>query len=64
MREETDYGSEAYRKWIKSQAIWNDSDLIKVAIIVAILAGSIGFLFGFAAGTPDLSSIQYTGIRG
>ena len=56
--------SKAFNEWISKQPIWHDRDMVKMAILVAILAGGIGFLFGFAAGQPDLSGMTVNYVRG
>ena len=57
-------GHKTTDEWLAKQAIWHDSDLVKVALVVAILAGGIGFLFGWAAGQPDLSGMAMHYVRG
>jgi len=59
-----DVTNKAFEVWIAKQPIWHDSDLIKVAVIVAVVAGLIGFGTGYLAGLPDLSGMTHTGIRG
>jgi len=57
-------GHKTTDEWLSKQPIWHDSDMIKIALLVAVLAGGIGFVFGWSAGQPDLSGIVSTGLRG
>lgn len=57
-------GNKAFDVWIAKQAIWRDSDLVKAALVGIVIGLVIGFAWGFGVGSPDLSGINHTGVRG
>ena len=50
--------------WLAKQAIWHDRDMIKAVLFGVALGVAIGFFWGFAAGSPDLSGMTLNYVRG
>jgi hypothetical protein len=50
--------------WLAKQPIWHDSDMIKMALVVSLLAGSIGILIGYFWALPDLSGLGWHYLKG
>ena len=57
-------GHKTTDEWLSKQPIWHDSDVVKFVAIAVVIGFSLGFLFGYSAGLPDLSGITHTGIKG
>lgn len=52
------------KQWLKNQAIWTDSDMWKALAVGIAIGIAIGFIWGYGVGAPDLSGIEYTGLKG
>ena len=50
--------------WLAKQAIWHDRDMLKAVLFGVALGVAIGFFWGYGVGSPDLSGITYTGLKG
>jgi uncharacterized protein (DUF2062 family) len=50
--------------WLAKQAIWHDSDMLKALSIGVAIGLFVGFLWGFDFGSPNLSEITRTGLKG
>ena len=50
--------------WLAKQAIWHDKDMLKAVLVGVALGVVLGFFWGYGVGTPDLSGLTHTGIKG
>ena len=50
--------------WLAKQAIWHDRDMLKAVLFGVALGVAIGYFWGYGVGSPDLSGITYTGLKG
>ena len=64
MRDVIKTGHETTDIWLSKQALWHDSDMWKALAVGIVIGCLIGFSIGYSMGTPDLSGIVNTGIKG
>ena len=57
-------GHKTTDEWLAKQAIWHDSDMLRALALGVAIGLFVGFLWGFDVGSPDLSGIINTGIKG
>jgi len=50
--------------WLAKQAIWNDNDMWKAFALGIAVGCLIGLAWGYDIGSPDLSRIISTGVKG
>ena len=50
--------------WLAKQAIWTNSDMWKALAVGIVIGLVVGFTWGHGVGTPDLSGIVNTGLKG
>lgn len=55
---------ESYKKYIKNQPIWYDTDLYKAIALGIVIGFIVGFLFGYEAGVPETTIQKITYLKG
>ena len=46
------------------EQLWTDKDLLKFVAIAVLIGVAVGFVWGWSAGSPDLSKQPVTYLRG
>lgn len=57
-------GHETTDQWLAKQAIWHDSDMLKAVALGIGIGVVVGFLWGFGVGSPDLSNMPLSYVKG